>query len=117
MLLLLLLSCAAGKGGAPTADDIPDDELAEDIYAGEEDELRPERPDKVRGADNLLFFLSVILILYFPSFSLSTDISPSVICTVMYRHVVYWSPGGYAHAEDIYAGEEDELRPERPDTV
>jgi hypothetical protein len=58
IMLLLLLSCAAGKGGAPTADDIPDDELAEDIYAGEEDELRPERPDKVRGAGNfpLTFF-------------------------------------------------------------
>uniref|UniRef100_A0A383W464 Transcription initiation factor IIF subunit alpha n=1 Tax=Tetradesmus obliquus TaxID=3088 RepID=A0A383W464_TETOB len=37
-----------GKGAAASvaADDIPDDELAEDIYAGEEDELRPERPDK-----------------------------------------------------------------------
>jgi hypothetical protein len=42
--------CPAGKGATPAADDIPDDELAEDIYAGEEDELRPERPDKVSGA-------------------------------------------------------------------
>ncbi|KAF8060620.1 hypothetical protein HT031_004797 [Scenedesmus sp. PABB004] len=34
----------AGKGAA--GPDIPEDEAPEDIYAGEEDELRPERPTK-----------------------------------------------------------------------
>jgi hypothetical protein len=42
--------CPAGKGAAAAAPEFADDELAEDIYAGEEDELRPERPDQVRLA-------------------------------------------------------------------
>lgn len=40
-----VLCCPAGKAAAGgDAPDIPEDELAEDIYAGEEDELRPTNP-------------------------------------------------------------------------
>lgn len=54
-LAVALCMPAVFSAGGQSGVDIPEDELPEDIYAGEEDELRPAAPTEVwllRGACN-----------------------------------------------------------------
>jgi hypothetical protein len=77
-----VLSCgfaAVGKGNATDEMEIPEDEIPEDVYKGEEDELRPEAPYEV-GTQQQGFDASMIK---------QISVSKPLLCTPLHLASAY----------------------------